>query len=60
MILPTEAYDSVQQVIETRQSPQYSKVTMTLGDILEGEFFTEYIKRGAYIQAQSRYGEGTC
>lgn len=46
LILPTEAYDSVQQVIETRQSPQYSKVTMTLGDILEGEFFTEYIKRG--------------
>lgn len=53
LIIPVEAYDSVQQVIETRQSPQYSKVTMTLGDIFEGEFFTEYIKRGAWIQAQS-------
>lgn len=47
LIIPVEAYDSVQQVIETRQSPQYSKVTMTLGDIFEGEFFTEYIKKGA-------------
>ena len=47
--MPAEAYESVyQKVVETCHPPKYSRVAMTLGDILEGEFFTEYIKKGAY------------
>ncbi|KAH7144088.1 ribonuclease P 40kDa subunit [Dactylonectria macrodidyma] len=50
LVLPSELFELVfEKVIETRQSPQYSKVTMTLGDILEGDFFTEYIKKGNVI-----------
>ncbi|KAF7545426.1 hypothetical protein G7Z17_g9178 [Cylindrodendrum hubeiense] len=57
LILPAEAYASVQQVIEMHQPPQYSKVTMALGDILEGEFFTEYIKKGASLHVHYRQPE---
>ncbi|KAF7562038.1 hypothetical protein G7046_g2083 [Stylonectria norvegica] len=47
LILPVEVYDIVlQQLAAARTPPSYSKVTMTLVDILDGDFFTEYIKKG--------------
>lgn len=45
--MPAEIYNVVhEKLVSTQQPPRYSKVTMTLGDILEGEFFNEYIKNG--------------
>ncbi|KAI1029573.1 hypothetical protein LB503_007976 [Fusarium chuoi] len=47
LILPSEAYDAAcQQLSNARHAPLYSKVLMSLGDILQGDFFTEYIKKG--------------
>ncbi|KAF5588698.1 ribonuclease P MRP subunit POP1 [Fusarium pseudocircinatum] len=47
LILPSEAYDAAcQQLSNAQNAPRYSKVVMSLGDILQGDFFTEYIKKG--------------
>ncbi|KAF5699447.1 ribonuclease P MRP subunit POP1 [Fusarium mundagurra] len=47
LILPSEAYDAAcQQLSNAQNAPRYSKVVMSLGDILQGNFFTEYIKKG--------------
>ncbi|KAF5022336.1 hypothetical protein F66182_5623 [Fusarium sp. NRRL 66182] len=47
LILPAEAYDPVrEQLADAQKRPRYSKVVMSLGDILQGDFFTEYIKKG--------------
>ncbi|KPM44801.1 hypothetical protein AK830_g1710 [Neonectria ditissima] len=52
LILPAEAYESVyQKIVKACNPPRYSRVTMALGNILEGEFFTEYIKKGAYNES---------
>ncbi|KAM0268662.1 hypothetical protein ACHAPA_004906 [Fusarium lateritium] len=47
LILPTEAYDAVNEhIANTQKPPRYSKVVISLGDIVQGDFFTEYIKKG--------------
>ncbi|KAI6768200.1 hypothetical protein HG530_006209 [Fusarium avenaceum] len=47
LILPTEAYDAVrEQLANTQKPPRYSRVVMSLGDIVQGDFFTEYIRKG--------------
>ncbi|KAF5574808.1 ribonuclease P MRP subunit POP1 [Fusarium pseudoanthophilum] len=47
LILPSEAYDAAcQQLSNTQNAPRYARVVMSLGDILQGDFFTEYIKKG--------------
>ncbi|RSL85504.1 hypothetical protein CEP52_016121 [Fusarium oligoseptatum] len=47
LILPAEACDVIlEQLNNTPRHPRYSKVNMTLGDILQGDFFSEYIKKG--------------
>ncbi|KAI0018469.1 ribonuclease P 40kDa subunit-domain-containing protein [Xylariomycetidae sp. FL0641] len=48
LILPNEFLHHVKsQVIDTAgRAPTYSRVIMTLGQVLQGEFFTEYIKIG--------------
>ncbi len=50
LILPDE-YAGL--VVARVQSPQYSRVTMKLGDMLDGSFFTEYIKIGRFAYACS-------
>ncbi|KAM5381777.1 hypothetical protein ACJZ2D_002997 [Fusarium nematophilum] len=48
-ILPADVYDVVHGELAGKQiDPRYSKVTMTLGDVLQGDFFTEYIKKGMH------------
>ncbi|KAF4978899.1 hypothetical protein FZEAL_4785 [Fusarium zealandicum] len=38
LILPVEAYDAVhEQFTNSEKSPRYSKVTMTIGDVLQGD-----------------------
>ncbi|RYP18425.1 hypothetical protein DL765_003937 [Monosporascus sp. GIB2] len=48
LILPQGLVHVVKDKIEreSRPAPTYSRVIMTLGQILEGDFFTEYIKIG--------------
>ncbi|KAM0555718.1 hypothetical protein ACHAPJ_006109 [Fusarium lateritium] len=47
LILPAEAHEAAhEQLANAQKPPRYSKVMMSLGDILQGDFFTEYIKKG--------------
>ena len=46
MILPEELYEVLKEKL--RMHPAYSRVTMPLGALLEGEFFNEYIKKGIF------------
>ena len=57
MIVPASMKEILQQkLVAERCAPDYSKVTMTLGDILGGDFFTEYIKKGIYSCTSSAKG----
>lgn len=56
MILPEELYDIIWDKIEDeRKNARYAKVIMKLQDLLEGAFFTEYIKKGDLLPQQSAY-----
>ena len=47
LILPQELYDVIWKDVEAKISNiQYSRVIMSLSDILEGDFFNKYIKIG--------------
>lgn len=54
VLLPVELRDVIQQAegrqnelgrLETRNE-RFAKVIMKLGEVLEGDFFTEYVKKG--------------
>ncbi|OBT40204.1 hypothetical protein VE00_08730 [Pseudogymnoascus sp. WSF 3629] len=47
LILPQELYESIQSDMDSKFSvPTYSRVILPLAELLSGEFFTEYIKKG--------------
>jgi hypothetical protein len=47
LIIPQEVFELVQEkLLQQRPAPEFKKVVMSLRDILSGEFFTEYIKKG--------------
>lgn len=53
MILPKELYEIMEKGMNDMtgffaesRNPVYSRVVLPLSALLEGEFFTEYIKRG--------------
>lgn len=47
LILPQELYDVVWKDVEAKiTNIQYSQVIISLSEILEGEFFNQYIKIG--------------
>ena len=47
LVLPQELYDVVWKDVEAKISnTQYSRVIMSLSEILEGNFFNKYIKIG--------------
>jgi hypothetical protein len=46
LIVPAEAYDAVQEAIARRPAPEFRRVVMSLREVLGGEFFTEYVKKG--------------
>lgn len=47
MIVPAESVDKIKEKLSNDTfAPKYSRVIMTLGDILTGQFFTQYIKIG--------------
>ncbi|KAK8096778.1 hypothetical protein PG999_012722 [Apiospora kogelbergensis] len=46
-IVPAESVDKLKEKLnDDRFAPKYSRVIMTLGDALNGQFFTQYIKIG--------------
>ncbi|KAF2018570.1 hypothetical protein BU24DRAFT_418091 [Aaosphaeria arxii CBS 175.79] len=48
LVLPSEIYSLIQDKLENDMATkiQYARVHMKLGEILQGDFFTEYIKQG--------------
>lgn len=51
MILPEEIYEIVKRdLLNVRMNPVYSRVILPLKAIVDGEFFTEYIKRGRNLK----------
>lgn len=46
LILPQESAAAVRQHLQSATPPRYSRVRMTLGQILERQFFTLYVKEG--------------
>ncbi|KAM0433243.1 hypothetical protein ACHAPT_004116 [Fusarium lateritium] len=46
LILPAEACNAILEQLNTQKHPRYFKVTMALGDVLQGDFFNEHIKKG--------------
>ena len=50
MLLPEEIYELVWQKVAAKTSHiQYSRVILSLSDLLEGDFFNVYIKRGTCL-----------
>lgn len=49
LILPEEVYDLVWKDVEQKiSSDEYFRVILRLSDILDGDFFNSYIKKGWY------------
>ncbi|KAK7995238.1 hypothetical protein PG990_014011 [Apiospora arundinis] len=47
VIVPAESVDKIKEKLSNDAfAPKYSRVIMTLGDVLAGQFFTQYIKIG--------------
>ncbi|AEO55070.1 hypothetical protein MYCTH_2298476 [Thermothelomyces thermophilus ATCC 42464] len=47
LIIPHDMLESVRgRLIEGRTGPEFKRVVLSLRDILSGDFFTEYIKKG--------------
>jgi ribonuclease P/MRP protein subunit RPP40 len=45
--MPQELLELVQEkLLMPKPAPEYKRVAMSLHDILSGDFFTEYIKKG--------------
>ncbi|EGO59390.1 hypothetical protein NEUTE1DRAFT_121209 [Neurospora tetrasperma FGSC 2508] len=46
LIIPQEAFEVVRKILNEKAAPEFKRVVMSLHDILSGDFFTEYIKKG--------------
>lgn len=50
LIASQECYSVLyEKLVEQRPQPVYARVTMTLGQLLEAEFLTEYVKKGTNL-----------
>ncbi|KAK0383080.1 hypothetical protein NLU13_8994 [Sarocladium strictum] len=49
LIMSQDHANIVQEKLDYILSPSYSRVTMTLGQILEKDFFTDYVKTGSVL-----------
>jgi ribonuclease P/MRP protein subunit RPP40 len=50
LVIPQDICDTIVQKMAEREAPVYYRVIMTLGQVLETKFLTQYIKLGAPIQ----------
>ncbi|KAI1874696.1 hypothetical protein JX265_004904 [Neoarthrinium moseri] len=59
LILPQQSFEKLRMKLgQDAYSPTHSRVIMTLGDILNGEFFTQYIKVGNIMMlSEGRIGQ---
>ncbi|CAK7239156.1 MAG: hypothetical protein STHCBS139747_000584 [Sporothrix thermara] len=64
LVLPHECIDDVRAALAARlstagsQPPRYARVAMTLGQVLQGAFFTEYVKAGSVLMlSEGRRGQ---
>lgn len=56
MIMPEELYELIWRRVEEQLKPvKYAKVVMKLEDVLDGAFFTEYIKKGEQLSLSLFY-----
>ena len=47
LLVPEEAFNTVlAELVRDKPAPEFKKVVMSLHDVLSGDFFTEYIKKG--------------
>lgn len=46
LILPQESWELVRETLLSVTCPVFNRVTMSLAQVLQGDFFTEYIKIG--------------
>ena len=61
MVLPEELYEIMWTKVEQELKPvKYAKVIMKLEDVLDGDFFTEYIKKGKPMGSFSFCDEESC
>lgn len=50
VVLPQESWELVRDtLLRSAKTPEYCRVSVALSQVLEGEFFTEYIKIGMRI-----------
>ncbi|KAJ4385422.1 hypothetical protein N0V93_009850 [Gnomoniopsis smithogilvyi] len=49
LVLPEESWELIRETMLSAACPGFSRVTMSLAQILQGDFFTEYIKIGDII-----------
>ncbi|KAK0743419.1 ribonuclease P 40kDa subunit-domain-containing protein [Schizothecium vesticola] len=57
LIVPAEAHDAVQEAIAKRPAPEFRRIVLSLREVLGGEFFTEYVKKGDIMMlSQGRIG----
>ena len=53
MVLPTELFDFIRDMLQgTCGKPTYAKAILKLQDLLDGDFFDAYVKRGRFRTAQ--------
>lgn len=57
LVVPQSSADIVQKTLASAR-PRYARVVMTLGQVLEGAFFTEYVKAGNMLMlSEGRLGQ---
>ncbi|KFX92065.1 hypothetical protein V490_05585 [Pseudogymnoascus sp. VKM F-3557] len=58
LILPKELYESIQSDMDSKFSvPAYSRVILPLAELVSGDFFTEYIRKGNVLMlSEGKYG----
>ncbi|CAN8101714.1 unnamed protein product [Discula destructiva] len=49
LVLPQESWELIRERLLGMQTPAFARVTMSLADVLRGDFFAEYIKIGDVI-----------
>ncbi|KAL5352491.1 hypothetical protein ACLOAV_002439 [Pseudogymnoascus australis] len=58
LIMPQELYKSIQWDMDSKFSvPTYSRVILSLAELVSGDFFTEYVKKGNVIMlSEGKHG----
>ncbi|UNI19206.1 Ribonuclease P [Purpureocillium takamizusanense] len=59
LVVPQQYYDALHETLtQDSRQPRYSRVTMALGQVLQGSFFTNYVKTGDALMLSNGRGNG--